>query len=57
MLYVAKRTWFVERHLCIQSLLSGLVDYDASVFKDAEIGTLENLVLSRADKNEFYLSC
>ena len=55
MLLAAKGAGFVECHLRIQCLVSGLVGYDTPVFQDSEIRTLKYLVLSRTGKNKFHV--
>jgi len=55
MLFSTKRTGFVECHLRVQCLVSGLVGYDTPVFKDFEIRTFKYLVLSLTNKNKFHV--
>jgi len=57
MLLAAKRTGLVECHFCIQGFVTGFVSYDTPIFKDFEICTFKNLVLTRTDKNKFHMLC
>ena len=50
MLFAAKRTGSVERHLRIQGLVTGLVGYDTPVIKDFEIRTFKSFVLTEVSE-------
>jgi hypothetical protein len=54
MLPAAKRARRRQHHRGIQDLVAGRVGCDATVFPDLEIRTFKRLVVTWADKNEFY---
>ena len=54
MLFAAKGTGIVACRLRIQRCVAGRIDDDAPVFNTAETRTLKNLVMIRAEKNEFH---